>query len=58
MAIDQEPKWYKDDSLNDSELGGMGAADYDVEEEFGLLTIWPTLIYIMKQMNGVINELF
>ena len=33
-----EPKWYKDESLNDSDLGGMGAADYDVEEEFGLLT--------------------
>ena len=34
----EEPKWYKEESLNDSELGGMGAADYDVEEEFGLLT--------------------
>ena len=41
MLIDppiEEPKWYKEESLNDSELGGMGAADYDVEEEFGLLT--------------------
>lgn len=37
--MSEEPKWNKEeDSLNDSELGGMGAADYDVEEEFGLLT--------------------
>ena len=38
--MSEEPKWYKEkeDSFNDSELGGMGAADYDVEEEFGLLT--------------------
>ena len=37
--MSEEPKWWKEEQTpNDSELGGMGAADYDVEEEFGLLT--------------------
>lgn len=35
--ISEEPNWYKE-NFNDSELGGMGAADYDVKEEFDLLT--------------------
>lgn len=35
MASD--PKLY-DDSLNDNELGGLGAADYDIQDEYDLMT--------------------
>ena len=32
------PKWKDYDDYNDSELGGMGPASYDIEDEFGLMT--------------------
>ena len=33
-----DPRKWDYENLNDSELGGMGATDYDIEDEFGLLT--------------------
>ena len=33
-----DPKWKEYKDYNDAELGGMGAADYDIEDEFGLMT--------------------
>ena len=35
--IMSDPKLY-DDSLNDNELGGLGAADYDIQDEYNLMT--------------------
>jgi hypothetical protein len=35
--IMRDPKLY-DDGMNDSELGGIGAADYDIQEEYGIMT--------------------
>tara|TARA_X000001316_G_C921583_1_gene36065 strand:+ start:593 stop:769 length:177 start_codon:yes stop_codon:yes gene_type:complete len=35
--IVRDPKLY-DDEMNDNELGGIGAADYDIQEEYGIMT--------------------
>ena len=37
LIMASDPKLY-DDSLNDNELGGLGAADYDIQVEYDLMT--------------------
>ena len=33
-----DPRNKDNDYYNDSELGGMGPADYDIQDEYGLMT--------------------